>query len=703
MVKLYPDNTLEQLEFDKIIALLSEACRTVYARTKTQAIRLHTKKAWIDQALDETAEYLSLLNSHQPFPNHFTSDVSKELKLLKIQGATLTEEQFRNILSLSENTAALKRWFSKDRANEYKALHAIQKDTEYTEAVESLIKEVIDESGQVRDQASDNLASIRQSIYSKRNEIRKVFSGISSRYAKLGYLADIEESFMNGRRVLAVVAEYKRMVQGVLHGESDSRRTAFIEPEETTVLNNELFSLAWDERAEVQRVLHKLTQSISRYALQLDAWLTLNGEFDFIQAKAAIARLYGGTRPMIAEKAMVKLIDAKHPLLYLKNTAAQKPVIPLSVTLNDKDRILIISGPNAGGKTVTLRTIGLLQLMVQSGLMVPVHPDSEMGVFKQLFIHIGDMQSIEFELSTYSAQLKNMKHFVEQANGKTLFFIDELGSGSDPVLGGAFAEVFLEALTHKHAMGVVTTHYLNLKIMANHVKGIVNAAMQFNEKALKPLYRLQIGQPGSSYTFSIAERIGIDNALIQRARKLVEKNHVRLDTLLNKTEQEFQQVQGTQKKLNQLLKENTQLKAEMEKVISKESHKQEIEKLRHQNKISEERIAFLKDMERKLKVMVIEWRKTEDKSKVVKMIQALLFGQKEKLVKGKKEKELIARFEELDTPLMEGALVKLKSSRMVGTLRAMKGKKAVVQVGNMPVTVDKNELVVVQDKLKQTT
>ncbi|HRF18273.1 MAG TPA: DNA mismatch repair protein MutS, partial [Chitinophagaceae bacterium] len=267
-----------------------------------------------------------------------------------------------------------------------------------------------------------------------------------------------------------------------------------------------------------------------------------------------------GEYPLLTDKSHIHLVEAYHPLLYLYNQKAGKSTIPVSVTLDDNKRILVISGPNAGGKTVTMKTVGLLQMMVQSGLLVPVHPSSQFGIFKQLMIHIGDTQSLEFELSTYSSHLLHMKYFMENANGRTLFFIDELGSGSDPSLGGAFAEVILQELAKKHAIGIVTTHYLNLKVMAGKTAGILNGAMAFDEKNLQPQYKLIIGKPGSSYTFSIAERIGLDKNLINRARQLVDEDQYRLDKLLNRTEQDLRDLEKKERGLQQLLKENEKLK-----------------------------------------------------------------------------------------------------------------------------------------------
>jgi DNA mismatch repair protein MutS2 len=361
----------------------------------------------------------------------------------------------------------------------------------------------------------------------------------------------------------------------------------------------------------------------------------------------------------------------------------------------------VISGPNAGGKTVTMKTVGLMQLMVQSGLLVPVHPDSEFGIFKQVMIHIGDTQSIEYDLSTYSSHLLHMKHFMETANGRTLFFIDELGSGSDPNLGGAFAEVILQELVKKHSLGIVTTHYLNLKVMANHTPGIVNGAMSFDEKSLQPLYKLIFGKPGSSYTFAIAERIGLSKQLIDRARALVEEDHFRLDKLLNSAESDLRQIEKKEKELHRLLKENERLKKEMEQVLNKEKHQQQVELLKQQNKITEDRLAYLKDMDRKLKAIVHEWKRSDNKTEVMKQINALLFDQKQKQVAEKKDKKLNEKFKEVGGEIKPGVKVKMMKNRQVGIVKELRGKNAVVQLGAIPITVSLTDLVVVIDKVEE--
>ncbi|HEV2355695.1 MAG TPA: MutS2/Smr-associated SH3 domain-containing protein [Puia sp.] len=697
-MKIFPESALVQLEFDKVKALLAEHCNTDYARGKALELRIHTRREFIELELRQTHEFKLLIQNGQYFPNDYTLNLSRELKLLGIPGAVLSGEQFLQVRRLAESTQSIFRWFDAERRTAYPALVRVIGNTHYEKGIVTAIDEVLDESGIVRDNASEELARIRMSLFRRRNELRRVFDRILSRLSKSGYVADIEESFLNGRRVVAIFAEHKRQVKGILHGESDTRRTSFIEPEETIELNNEVFSLEHAESKEVHRILRDLTSRLAENAPLLQVWHDILGEYDFIRAKARLAGDMNGNYPQLQDKSHIQLRQAFHPLLYLYNRRNDKVTVPTDITLNEKDRLLVISGPNAGGKTVTMKTVGLLQLMIQSGLLIPAHPDSELGIFRQLMIHIGDTQSLEFELSTYSSHLKNMKYFMENANGRTLFFIDELGSGSDPNLGGAFAEVILEELVRKHAFGIVTTHYLNLKVMAGKTPGIINGAMAFDETNLQPLYKLIIGKPGSSYTFSIAERIGLEPRLVRRARTLVDEEHFRLDKLLNATEQDLRQLEQREKELNKLMRENEKLKREMEALIHREKHQQQVELLKHQNKISEERIAYLKEMERKLRQIVLDWRKAEDKNEVIKHLHALLFKQKEKQVNEKVRKKFDAKYTEVGGSAQVGNKVMMKKNHQVGTVREIRGKKAIVQVGLVPITVDLAELTVVQDK-----
>lgn len=699
-MKVFPESALVQLEFEKVKSLLLTHCRMEYAKLKAEQLRIHTRKEFIATELQQTHEMKLLMEQGQYFPTDYILNLSKELKLLSIPGAVLSGEELVNIRKLAENMKSIFHWFDTDRRTAYPALTKIIEGTYYEKVILELINDVLDEGGIVKDDASETLGNIRLSLYRKRNELRREFDKILKRYQKQGYVADIEESFLNGRRVVALFAEQKRQVKGILHGESESRRTVFVEPEETIELNNEIFSLENEERREVYRILRELTASLSIYAALLSGYHSILGEYDFIRAKAKLGIEMNANYPMLSDASVVELKEAYHPLLKLYNQKNNKPTVPTTISLNEKNRILVISGPNAGGKTVTLKTVGLLQLMVQSGLLVPVHPDSTFGLFKQLMIHIGDTQSLEYDLSTYSSHLLHMKHFMETANGRTMFFIDELGSGSDPNLGGAFAEVILQELVKKHALGIVTTHYLNLKVMANHTPGVINGAMSFDEVSLMPLYKLNVGKPGSSYTFAIAERIGLDKKLIEQARKLVDEDHFRLDKLLNTAENDLRHVEKKEKDLNRLIRENQQLKKEMQQVLDKEKHEQQVELLKQQNKITEEKIAYLKDMDRKLKAIVQEWRRSDNKQEVMKQINALLFDQKQKQVAEKKDKKLNEKFEEVGGTIKVGVKVKMMKNRQVGIVKELKGKNAVVQLGAIPITVNLSDLVVVVDKVQ---
>ncbi|WP_343667914.1 DNA mismatch repair protein MutS [Chitinophaga sp.] len=701
-MKYFPDSALVQLEFDKVQALLEEHCKTELGKEMAQELRLHTHIDYVKTALQQAHEYKQLTLLQEHFPNDYVLNLKNELRLLGIQGAVLSGEQVMQLRKLAESMGSIVRFFDHDRRVTYAGLFEVITHTHYEKKIILIIDEILDEAGLVRDNATPELSRIRMSLFRKRNELRRVFDRSLSKLSKLGYLADTGEAFLNGRRVVAIYAENKRMVKGILHGESDTRRTAFIEPEETIELNNDVASLERDESREVYKILRTLTADLSKHSLLLNNYHIILGTYDFIRAKSKLALDMDGNYPMLTPNAQLHLVDAYHPLLLLYNRRNAKPTIPVNLTLDNNNHILVISGPNAGGKTVTMKTVGLIQLMLQAGLLVPVHPSSQLGIFRQLMIHIGDTQSLEFELSTYSSHLKNMKHFMENANGKTLFFIDELGSGSDPNLGGAFAEVIMEELAKKHAFGIVTTHYLNLKVMANKVKGIINGAMGFDEENLSPMYKLIVGKPGSSYTFSIAQRIGLHPALINRAKNLVDEGHFQLDKLLNKAEQDLQKVEAKEKELQQLLRENERLKREYEVLSDKERKNQQFGILKLQNKIKEDELAYLKDMERKMKQIVVEWKRTDDKQKVMKQAEALLFRKREKAINDKLEKKVQDKFQEvLGGSLEIGDLVKIKTNGQVGKLIEIRDKRGIVKLGNIPMNVLLADLILVKERPKE--
>jgi len=503
---------------------------------------------------------------------------------------------------------------------------------------------------------------------------------------------------LNGRRTVAVAAEYKRVVKGILHGESDTSRTVFIEPEEVIELNNEIFSLERAEVKEIHRILAQTTATLSQYQPQLEGYYHLTGLYDFIRSKALLAQDMNAQMPRLSPHPGFQLMKAYHPLLLLHNKREGKTTIPTNIKLDRNNRILIISGPNAGGKTVTMKTVGLLQLMVQAGLLIPADMNSEVGIFKQLMIHIGDTQSIEHELSTYSAHLRDMKYFMDFANGKTLFFIDELGSGSDPNLGGAFAEAIVEELAKKHALGIITTHYLNLKVMAGKIQGILNGAMAFDETHLEPLYQLAIGKPGSSYTFAIAQRIGLPERIINRARQITDRGHFKLDKMLLQTEQQSVRLGDKERQLDKLIKENEILKKNYEDLTDKEKLKQHYNTLKLQNKIKKEELDYLRDMERKFKQIIHDWKKAENKQDVIQSAEKVLFKKKQIESNQAAARKADKNYELTGSKPQVGDLVRNQINHQVGTLEEIRDKRAIVRIGQMPFNVNLDEWIVVRKK-----
>lgn len=697
MLLTYPAQAQDQLEFHKIKQLLLHKCRTDLARNRVDTLKLHSRLDYVEMALQQTLEYKSTLQSHDHFPNDFTRNVEKELKYLSISGATLKGEELLAFRNLALNIKDILQWF-KNHDRLYPQLQTLADKVVYEKEIVQIITAVIDDSGHVKDNATRELMTIRMDLDHSRQQLRKTFEGILRKLNKQGYLADISESFLSGRRTVAVFAEYKRVVKGILHGESDTAKTVFIEPEETIELNNEVSALERAEYKEIQRILAQTTAQLSVYQPQLDSYYHLSGLYDFIRAKAQLANDLNANMPRLSPHPSVQLVKAVHPLLYLHNEKTGKPTIPLNISLDRQSRILMISGPNAGGKTVSMKTVGLLQMMLQAGLLVPVDEQSEMGIFKQIFIHIGDTQSIENELSTYSAHLRDMKYFMDFANGKTLFFIDELGSGSDPNLGGAFAEAIVEELADKKSLGIITTHYLNLKVMAGKVKGIFNGAMAFDEERLEPLYQLTVGKPGSSYTFAIAQRSGLSPKVIDRARQLTERGHFKLDKMLHQTEQQSVRLNDKEKYLKKLIDQNEALKGKYEHLIDKERLHQHFETLKLQNKIKKEELDYLRDTERKFKQIIHDWKKSERKDEVIDAAEKILFRKKQIQQNEAAARKADKKFRLSGRDPQEGDLVRHTQNHQVGRIAEIKGKKAVVKIGQMPFTVSIAEWVTVEEK-----
>ncbi len=538
------DKTLKDLEFNTILETIEAFCITELGKNKANAISPFKEKDSLMNSLLQTSEYVSSYFNNNAIPNHGFETITNDLKLLAIEGSLLDISSFRKFISISETSNTLIQ-FLKKFEDYYPKLNERASSVEYTKTIIQKIETVLDKYGEIKDNASPDLVAIRAKINVVRGKINQSFGIALSQYNSLGYLDDIRETIVENRRVLAVLAMYRRKVKGSILGNSKTGSIAYIEPEATLRYSRELNNLEFEEREEIARILRKLTSEIRPFSELLNQYQELLSDIDLIAAKARYAKNINAILPNITEEKRLFFKDAYHPILYLTNKEKKQQTFPQTIELKNESRIIVISGPNAGGKTISLKTIGLLQLMLQSGILIPVHERSETFLFDRILTDIGDNQSIENHLSTYSYRLKNMNYFLKKCNSKTLFLIDEFGTGSDPELGGALAEVFLEEFYHREAFGIITTHYANLKILANELPFASNANMLFDEKSLEPMYKLILGQAGSSFTFEVAQKNGIPFGLINRAKKKIEGGKVRFDKTIATLQKERSKLEKT--------------------------------------------------------------------------------------------------------------------------------------------------------------
>ncbi len=544
------EKTLQDLQFPVILDTISTICNTEIGKLKALEITPFRDKDTLMQALLQTSEYVSSFQNNNAIPNHGFDAITHEIKFLAIEDSFLEVSSFRKIANLSATVNFMLQFLQKFEEY-YPNLNHRAKQVTLTKDIIHMIDDVVDKYGEIKDNASPDLLNIRRSMNAVRGKVNQSFGTALTHYNSLGYLDDIRESFVQNRRVLAVLAMYRRKVKGSIMGSSKTGSIAYIEPEATLQYSRELSNLEYEEKEEITRILKLLSNQIRPFLPLLVQYQDFLSDIDVIAAKAKYANKINGILPNITEERRLYFRDAYHPILYLNNKQKDEITHPQTIELEQENRIIVISGPNAGGKTISLKTVGLLQLMLQSGMLIPVHERSETFLFDRILTDIGDNQSIENHLSTYSYRLKNMNYFLKKCNRKTMFLIDEFGTGSDPELGGALAEIFLEEFYHREAFGIITTHYSNLKILANELPFATNANMLFDEKTLEPMYKLVLGQAGSSFTFEVALKNGIPFSLINRAKKKIEVGKVRFD----KTIATLQKERSKLEKTSQTLKE----------------------------------------------------------------------------------------------------------------------------------------------------
>jgi DNA mismatch repair protein MutS2 len=711
--------TLQDLQFPTVLETVSAYCNTELGQLKANALLPISDFTELNIALLQTSEYVSSFQNNNAIPNHGFESIAHEIQFLGIEDSMLEVGSFRKIAQLSATTNVLLQFFQKF-TDYYPNLQLRAAQVTFTKEIIQQIELVVDKYGEIKDNASPDLLNIRRDMQVVRGKVNQSFGAALSQYNSLGYLDEIKESFVQNRRVLAVLAMYRRKVKGSILGSSKTGSIAYIEPEATLHYSRELSNLEYEELEELNRILKQLTNYIRPYLPVLIAYQDFLSDIDVIAAKAKYARKINGILPTITTERRVYFREAFHPILLVTNLEQKQVTHPQTFELAQNNRIIVISGPNAGGKTISLKTVGLLQLMLQSGILIPVHERSETFLFDRILTDIGDNQSIENHLSTYSYRLKNMNYFLKKCNAKTLFLIDEFGTGSDPELGGALAEVFLEEFYHREAFGIITTHYANLKILANELPFAQNANMLFDEKSLEPLYKLVLGQAGSSFTFEVAQKNGIPYGLINRAKKKIEVGKVRFDKTIATLQKERSKMEKTSQNLKE---EETKVREEskkMETINAKIKQKLEsYQELYDSNqrliymgqKIDDIAEKYFNSKNKKdligefLKIVEVENSKrkkaTPKEVKLKQVIQKEIANEVtvkvEAIRQEKKEKKLKAIVPEKPKPLLKiGDRVRMYDGKAIGTIDKIEKTKAIVNYGVFTSTVNLSQLEYVQ-------
>ena len=713
-MQLEPKDLYEKLEFDKILALLEKECYGELGKQAVKQLPIMTDVVAIERCLNETWEYKIANEQNSHFPLSTYEDLAEDLKYLPVEDYVLPEEAWKRILNVLLITGDIFRFFDKEKKEIYPHLFDIIRPVECDPELAKAIQRVFDEEGNIRPNASPALSKIRSQITSRQRDMDKVFRILIQEYRNKGWLSDNVESVRNGRRVFSAPSEHKRKIRGIIHDESATGRTAFIEPEAAIAINNDIFDLQQEERREIWRILKELSATFRPYAEQVQVWLQLLVRFDVVNAKARLASQMNGYIPRLKKMTPQQqptpsgvgnehgiphfgIQMGRHPLLFLKYKKEGKEVIPFDLTLHGNNKIVVLSGPNAGGKSILMKSVGLLQLMVQSGMLVPMDEISEMGIYEKIFADIGDQQSLEDDLSTYSSRLANMRTFLQHANKNSLILIDEFGSGTDPKMGGAIAEAILKDLNERGVYGVITTHYSNLKMFAFKNKGIVNGSMLFDKEHLTPTYMFKVGRPGSSYAFEIAQNSGLPKKIIQYARRRTGKNEIAVDELLIdlqreklEIEEKLASVTDKEKQLKRLINIYDELKNDLE--YRRKKHKLEAKQSALQSTARDDKA---------LQKLIREIRENQNLEKAKELAVHLKEERKqlEETVTNLNESiyEIPLPAQQSSNtksgPIQVGDFVKMRDGSAIGTVVSLDKKKAIVEMGQIRMTIKIRDLI----------
>ena len=730
---IYPHNFEHKIGFDQIRQLLKGRCLSTLGEERVDEMTYGSRYADINQQLDLTCEMLAILQGDDDFPAQFFFDVRPALKRVKVEGLFLEEQELFDLRRSLETINDIVRFLKAEETEEdstspYPNLCKLAGNILVFPKLTNRINGILNPYGQIKDNASSELARIRKDHAGTLNSISRILASILRNAQSEGVIEkDVSPTMRDGRLVIPVAPAMKRRVRGIVHDESASGKTVFIEPEAVVEANNRVRELEIEERHEIIRILMEFTDELRPLIPDVLQSYEFLAEIDFIRAKALFAQQTGAIKPAFENKQCIDWGAAVHPLLQISLAKHNKKVVPLDIELTKERRILLISGPNAGGKSVCLKTVGLLQYMLQCGLLIPLHEGSHAGVFNSIFIDIGDEQSIEDDLSTYSSHLLNMKNMMKQCDSKSLILIDEFGGGTEPQIGGAIAEAVLKRFNEKGTFGVITTHYQNLKLFADAHEGIVNGAMLYDRNLMQPLFLLQIGMPGSSFAVEIARKIGLPEEVIADASEIVGSDYINSDKYLQdivrdkrywqnkrqsihqrekvmeetiaRYERELQELHQERKDIlrnakseaEQLVQEaNARIEGTIKGIKEAQAEKEETKKIRQE----------LADFRKQLQEQ--EAQKAEDKI-ARKMEKLRERQQRKKDKKSEKDKTPAPSAEEqaamkaqreaeLQAQLTEGATVRLKGQKTVGTIIEIHGKDATVVFGNIKTTVKLNRL-----------
>lgn len=688
---IYPDSCLERLGFDEVKQLISQYCLSPMGKALVSKMQVMTKYDQINKFLRQTKEFKSILENQEPLQISAFYDLKYLADKIRAEGSYLMEDELFQMYTSLQTVFTVIRFFE-ERSEIYPNLEALFEHLPMEKNILKKIETVLDPKGKIKPNASPALLEIIGEIAKGEQEVRKRMDSIYKMAVARNWVADGSLTIRDGRMCIPLLAENKRKLKGFIHDESASGQTVYMEPEEVFTLNNKLRDFEFDKRREIIRILIALTTDLRPYTALLLSYHGFLTKLDFVRAKALFAIEVEADMPVLIKEAKTRLINARHPLLLLSFKEEKRTVVPLNIHLNEGLRILLVSGPNAGGKSVCMKTVGLLQIMIQSGLLIPVDEASEVGIFDQIFADIGDDQSIESDLSTYSAHLTKMRYFVAHATPKSLVLIDEFGTGTDPQFGGPMAEAVLEVLNNKKARGVITTHYSNLKLFAGDTEGLENASMLFDNTKMRPLYVLEIGKPGSSYAFEIAQNIGLQKEVLELARLKTGTNQNRIDSLLVDLEREKKdiydkklQLSNQQNKAKNLVAENEKLKLFLEenkKALIKEAKIEAQRIIKDANKLVENTISEIKD-------------KQADKVVTKQLRQNL---QKELIAHQVKEEKKPAPVILNNGPIEVGDWVQLRNTETTGQVLEINRGNLVLAMGDLRSVVKKERVDKISNK-----